>query len=131
MVTRRQFVTSIGLASAMGAAGYTTELLAAGPPPEVTRLRLHKTTSLCNAALYVAEELLRAEGFTDIQYVGNQETTTGVAGARSLAAGEFDIGQNFAAPPRLAEPVHDHIGRGNQPRITGGSGSGGRRTPPG
>jgi len=98
MVTRRQFVTSIGLASAMSAAGYTTELLAAEPPPEVTRLRLHKTTSLCNASLYVAEELLRAEGFTDVQYVGNQETTTGVAGARSLAAGEFDIGQNFAAP---------------------------------
>lgn len=102
MMTRRRFVKGIGLASAASAIGYSAELLAAEPPPETTRLRLHKTSSLCNASLYVAEELLRAEGFTEIQYFGNQDTTTGVPGARAMAAGEFDIGQNFAAPLVMA-----------------------------
>ena len=102
MMTRRRFMKGIGLASAASAIGYSAQLLAAEPPPETTRLRLHKTSSLCNASLYVAEELLRAEGFTEIQYFGNQDTTTGVPGARSMAAGEFDIGQNFAAPLVMA-----------------------------
>jgi NitT/TauT family transport system substrate-binding protein len=98
MVGRREVLRmagAVGLAAAMPA-------LAAETPPETTRLRLNKTSSLCNASLYVAEELLRAEGFTEIQYYGDQETTTGVPGARALAAGEFDIGQNFAAPLVMA-----------------------------
>ena len=102
MMTRRRFMTGIGLASAASAIGYRGELLAAEPPPETTRLRLHKTSSLCNASLYVAEQLLRAEGFAEIQYFGDQDTTTGIPGARAMAAGEFDIGQNFAAPLVMA-----------------------------
>ena len=98
MISRREILrmtAALGLASAM-------PTLAAESPPETTRLRLHKTSSLCNSSLFVAEELLRAEGFTEIQYVGNQETTTGVPGARAMAAGEFDLGQNFAAPLVMA-----------------------------
>ncbi len=98
MNERREFLRAagaLGLASALPA-------LAAEAPPETTRLRLHKPTSLCNAPLYVAEELLRAEGFTEIQYIGNQDTTTGVPGARAMGAGEFDIGMNFAAPLVMA-----------------------------
>ncbi|MGH7311865.1 MAG: hypothetical protein ACREJV_01740 [Candidatus Rokuibacteriota bacterium] len=68
MITRRQF------ASGLAAAG-TTSLLgaplrAAEPPPETTRLRfIVIPDSICFAPQYVAEELLRAEGFTDVQYV--------------------------------------------------------------
>ena len=36
---------------------------------ETTSLRLTKVTDMCMAPQFVAEELLRAEGFTDIQYV--------------------------------------------------------------
>ena len=67
MISRREILrmtAALGLASAM-------PTLAAESPPETTRLRLHKTSSLCNSSLFVAEELLRAEGFTEIQYVGN------------------------------------------------------------
>ena len=102
MITRREFVHGMAFAGAAGALGYAQELLAAEVPLETTRLRLHKPTSLCNAPLYVAEDLLRAEGFTEIHYIGNQETTTGVPGARAMSAGEFDIGMAFAAPLVMA-----------------------------
>jgi NitT/TauT family transport system substrate-binding protein len=51
-------------------------------------------TSVCQAPLYVTDELLRAEGFTDITFV---RVEGGVA-ARNLARGEVDIGLNFIAP---------------------------------
>jgi len=100
--SRRQFLRAAAIAGSSAAFGLQSNVHGAEAPPETTRLRLHKTSSLCNASLYVAEELLRAEGFTEIQYFGNQETTTGVPGARAMAAGEFDIGQNFAAPLVMA-----------------------------
>jgi NitT/TauT family transport system substrate-binding protein len=36
---------------------------------ETTSVRINKSAALCIAPGYLAEELLRAEGFTDIQYV--------------------------------------------------------------
>ena len=102
MITRRTFMNGIAFAGMAGALGHAQELLAAEAPPETTRLRLHKPTSLCNVALYVAEVLLRAEGFTEIRYIGDQDTTTGVPGARAMGAGEFDIGMNFASSLVLA-----------------------------
>ena len=98
MSGRRAFLQALG---ALGVAG-AMPAAAAEAAPETTRLRLHRTSSVCNASLYVAEELLRAEGFNDIQYYGDQDTTTGVPGARALAGGKFDIGQNFAAPLVMA-----------------------------
>ena len=38
-------------------------------PLETTRLRVYKAPSICVASQYVAEDLLRAEGFTDLHYV--------------------------------------------------------------
>jgi len=66
--TRRRFVA--GLAAA-GAAGLVRapNLLAAEAPLETTSVHLTKSPGICLAPQYVAEELLRAEGFTDISYV--------------------------------------------------------------
>ena len=100
--TRREFLSAAALAGGSTVLGFQSDAYGAEAPPETTRLRLHKTSSLCNTSLYVAEELLRAEGFTEIQYFGDQDTTTGVPGARAMAAGEFDMGQNFAAPLVMA-----------------------------
>ena len=47
-----------------------TRAVAAEPPPETTRIRISKVPSACLAPQYVAEELLRAEGFGQIEYVG-------------------------------------------------------------
>ena len=61
---------------------------------ETTRIRLVRLNGICLAPQYVAEDLLRAEGFTDVQYV-----QTGVADPfPGFAAGDIDIALAFAAP---------------------------------
>ena len=68
---------------------------AAEPPPETTRLRLLKTPSLCWAPQYIADELLRAEGFTEITHL---ENPTGGPVSEPLAEGKADMSLNFVAP---------------------------------
>jgi hypothetical protein len=75
-----------------------TRAVAAEPPPETTRIRLPKVPSACLAPQYVAEELLRAEGFDRVEYVAPPNQVSGVSGAERLGAGQHDIGMNFAAP---------------------------------
>jgi len=66
MIARRRFIS--GLAAA-GAAGLlrAKRAEAADGPLETTTVRLVKP-ALCVSTLYIAEELLRAEGFTDTLY---------------------------------------------------------------
>jgi NitT/TauT family transport system substrate-binding protein len=68
--TRRHFLGAVGATGAAGMAGLlgVPPGAAAEPPPETTRLRLPNTGAVCLAPQYAAEELLRAEGFTDVQY---------------------------------------------------------------
>jgi NitT/TauT family transport system substrate-binding protein len=67
-VHRRAFLAR---ASALGAASLMgfSRVASAEPPPEVTRIRLVRVPALCFAPQYVAEELLRLEGFSEIEYV--------------------------------------------------------------
>jgi NitT/TauT family transport system substrate-binding protein len=75
----------------------------AEPPPETTRLRIGKVRSVCLAPQYVAEELLRAEGVTEIEYIGEGPIGAGgVPGAQALGAGAIDFAMNFAAPLTVA-----------------------------
>jgi NitT/TauT family transport system substrate-binding protein len=62
-------------------------------PPETSSLRLAKIPGICVAPQYVAEELLRSEGFTSIQYV---EMPVDVY--PGFAAGAIDISMAFFAP---------------------------------
>jgi NitT/TauT family transport system substrate-binding protein len=90
--SRRQFVGRLTLAGTAGLLGMRPESVAAEPPPETTRLRVHHSLSLCQAPQYVAEDLLRGEGFTEIQYVPH-----GPKGFyQALGSGEADIGGDFA-----------------------------------
>jgi hypothetical protein len=66
--TRRQFLTTLSLTGAAGLVGAPRALAAEGAV-ETTTVRLAKGPGICIAPQYVAEELLRAEGFTDIRYV--------------------------------------------------------------
>jgi NitT/TauT family transport system substrate-binding protein len=102
--TRRQFLTTISLASAAGLAelGLGRKSLAAEPPPEVTTIRLEKDAITCIAPL-VLHELLRAEGFTDISYVDLTEARVRRADAAKsgwaadmIAHGEVDFARDFA-----------------------------------
>ena len=90
--SRRGFVTSV---SAVGAAAFLGPgtALADEPPPETTTVQLPKNTNICSAAWYIAEELLRAEGFTDIRYA---PATGGLAIPQLAARGEIDFGASFA-----------------------------------
>jgi NitT/TauT family transport system substrate-binding protein len=66
--SRRQF---LGEAAALGVAALLgpTGAVAAEPPPEVRKIHLVKVPAICLAPQYVAEELLRLEGFSEIEYV--------------------------------------------------------------
>jgi NitT/TauT family transport system substrate-binding protein len=64
----------------------------AEPPPETTRLRLTRIPGVCIAPQYVAQDLLRAEGFTDLEYIDIPDTNPYPA----FAAGKIDISMAFA-----------------------------------
>src|SRR5215204_6255095 len=93
--SRREFLTRLGLAGSALLLELQSDVFAADPPPETTRIRIPQIPSTCRSPEWVAEELLRAEGFTDIQYIP-VPGTQGVE--RTLASGETDIGGHFAAP---------------------------------
>ena len=67
--SRREFVGGLTVAATAGLLGIRPHLAAAEPPPETTRIRLARLPAMCKAPQYLAEELLRAEGFSDVQYV--------------------------------------------------------------
>ena len=92
---RREFVKGMAaLAGSAGLLGYDLKPVAAEPPPETTRIRLSQIPGICVAPQYVAEELLRGEGFTDVQYV---KVGSG-AMYNAFGAGEIDISMAFVAP---------------------------------
>ena len=91
--SRREFLSAAALAGAGALLGFPSEPDTAEPPPETTKIRLaYHSRSLCHAPLYVAEDSLRGEGFTDVQYV----KTNAVENA--LASGEVDIVTHFCGP---------------------------------
>src|SRR5499426_3128499 len=89
--SRREFLAGLTLAGTAGLVGLHPRPVAAEPPPETTRIRLHKMAGICIAPQYVAEELLYAEGFTEVQYVEVELTELTRAIYRLLASGAVDI----------------------------------------
>jgi NitT/TauT family transport system substrate-binding protein len=59
---------------------------------ETTTVRLPRIPGVCIAPQYVAEPLLRAEGFTDIRYVDKQAGDTA-----PIASGKVDFDTNYAS----------------------------------
>ena len=92
--SRRGFLGGLTLAGTAGLLALYPRPATAEPPPETTTLRVAQTRSICVAPQYVAEEFLRGEGFTDIQF-----TKVGEARERSkaMASGEADLTFGFAA----------------------------------
>jgi NitT/TauT family transport system substrate-binding protein len=68
MQSRRDFLASLSAAGVASLPG-TPASLAEEPPPEVTAIRIGYDSSICVAPNFIAEDLLRAEGFTDIRYM--------------------------------------------------------------
>jgi NitT/TauT family transport system substrate-binding protein len=78
----------MALTGAAGLLGLRPESAAAEPPPETTRIRLTQDPAICLAPQYLAEELLRLEGFSEIEYV---KIRTGAVSTNVLATGAADI----------------------------------------
>jgi NitT/TauT family transport system substrate-binding protein len=91
---RRRFLTTLVATGAAGLVGDPNSL-AQDAPPETTTIRLVKSPSLCVAPQYAAEELLRAEGFTDVRYVLSD---AGINQSKAVARGEVDFTLHFSAP---------------------------------
>ena len=89
--SRRRFLTT--LSSAGAASLLAAPSLAEEAPPETGLIRLTKIPGICIAPQYVAEDLLKAEGFADVQYVdvGNDIYA-------AFAANKVDISIAFVAP---------------------------------
>jgi NitT/TauT family transport system substrate-binding protein len=86
--------------------GYVPRLLAAEAPPETTRIRIIRTPAICFAPLYIAEELLRTEGFTDVQYVKGDGGTND---EKMIASGQADFMAGFAGRHILAMDGGDPV----------------------
>ena len=92
--SRRQFLTALTLAGAARRVG--APALAAEGALETTTVRFVKIPGICVAPQYVGEELLRAEGFTNVDYVG--PVAAGAPAIAAVARGDADFTLTFAAP---------------------------------
>jgi NitT/TauT family transport system substrate-binding protein len=95
MIRRREFLKS-ALAAGSGALITPFATRAEAEPAETTKIRLFKFPGLCLAPQYIAEDLLRAEGFTDVQYLGFPEGAVGVFDR--VASSDVDITQWYGVP---------------------------------
>jgi NitT/TauT family transport system substrate-binding protein len=86
--TRRGFARALTLAGTTAMFGMRPTASAAEPPPETTRLRVARLPSLCEAPAQVAQELLRGEGFSEVQYVGGDAFAVTW---RKLVSGDIDL----------------------------------------
>jgi NitT/TauT family transport system substrate-binding protein len=105
--SRREFLGSTAFVGTSALLGLWTGSAAAEPPPETTRLRIPRPERICRSPEWIAEELLRAEGFTDVQYISPNEGARGFE--QALATGQADIGALFAAPLILRLEAGDPI----------------------
>ena len=89
--SRRRFLAGL---SGIGAAALLRKpALAAEGPPETRLVRLPKEESICVAPQDVVDDLLRAEGFTDI---GHVPLAVGTYVPEAISRGALDFGLNFA-----------------------------------
>jgi NitT/TauT family transport system substrate-binding protein len=97
--SRRDILTGLSLAAA-GALGLRTALADEGPL-ETTEIRLPLTRAICLAPVYIAKEVLRAEGFTDIRSVPSPPATVG----RGEIDFDFQYGAWIASHLDAGEPL--------------------------
>jgi NitT/TauT family transport system substrate-binding protein len=102
--TRRRFLTTV---SAAGAAGLfcAPRVLAAEGSLETTTVRLEKSAALCIAPQYLVEELLRADGFTDIRYIEGSPPGVTERVAHGMVDFQTIYAPNFITAIDRGEPI--------------------------
>jgi NitT/TauT family transport system substrate-binding protein len=106
MISRRDLLRGVAAAGSAGLLGVASSPAAAEPPPETTTLRLDQRPSLCAAPQYVAQDLLRDEGFSDVRYVRKDGA---LQAQKAVAAGELDVSVSFVGPAILQLDAGDPI----------------------
>jgi NitT/TauT family transport system substrate-binding protein len=91
---RRRFLTTLSAAGVSGLIGTCTSLAQDGPP-ETTTIRLARIPSICRAPQYMTEDLLRSEGFTDVNYVAWQQPSEAT---EAVGNGAVDITMQYVGP---------------------------------
>ena len=104
--SRRKFLAGLTAAGATGRLGLRPASAAAEPPPETTTIRLDRRPSICIAPQYIAEDLLKSEGFTDVRYV---DTGGSIGVHKALASGEVNLTLHFAGPLTIRVDAGDPI----------------------
>jgi NitT/TauT family transport system substrate-binding protein len=92
--TRRSFLTGISALGTAGWLGVQPRLGRAEPPPEISKLRLWEGPVTCIGPQYIAYELLRAEGFAEVEYV-KWTPERAAWPPENLLTGEVDISLAF------------------------------------
>jgi NitT/TauT family transport system substrate-binding protein len=88
--TRRRFLSTLSLAGTVGLLPCPVVFGAEGHL-ETTAIRLTKVTDMCMAPQFIAEEMLRAEGFTDIQYIEIPIPEI----SQTIGSGKADLGLGY------------------------------------
>jgi NitT/TauT family transport system substrate-binding protein len=100
--TRRRFISSAALAGAAGLLRVPRVAAAEGALETSTVRMVRYPGAVCVAPENLSEELLRAEGFTDIRYVNPWPTGEFAA---QVGKGEADFGLEFAA--KIVQAIDD------------------------
>jgi len=87
MIARRRFISGLAVAGAAGLIA-APRVRAGDERLETTTIRLGKIPVACDAPIYVADDLLRAEGLTDVRFI---DAVPGPARIEALGRGEFDF----------------------------------------
>lgn len=92
--SRRKFLSAAAIAGTGALFGVRDGTLAAEPPPETTKIKLIPIRgAICYAPLYAAEELLKGEGFTQVEYLMSDGAAEG---EKFLAVGKGDFHVGFS-----------------------------------
>jgi NitT/TauT family transport system substrate-binding protein len=97
---RRGFLSTMG---ALTLPGIAPVVHAAEPPPETTKIRLLHTPAICFAPQYLAEELLRLEGFSEVEYV--REEVSSLTFEKGRADISMDASPHFLTLLDTGKPV--------------------------
>ena len=90
ILSRRRFLSSTALAGIAASMLPALGAPAAEPSLETTTIKLPRSSTICIMAQMITEQLLQAEGFTDIHYEPH-------GAAEQLARGDVDLMVNYAS----------------------------------
>src|SRR5689334_18824814 len=83
---RRSFLSKTSALGAVSLFGVALPV-AAEPPPETRKIRVLHSPGICLVPQFLAQEFLRLEGFSEVEYVSDDNNTS----FEGVAAGKADI----------------------------------------